>query len=355
VLALLSDSTNSVRSSWTPSERVIDGALDEIFSEAQGRIIVASFASLISRMQQVANAARNHGRKIAFAGTSMVDNVKIASKLGYLEIPDTLQVPLDQALKMPDKDVVIMCTGSQGEPGSILGRLSTDRYYQFNIQEGDTVILSSHPIPGNEETVFRTINRLFRRGANVFYEEIAPVHVSGHASQEELKMMINLVKPKYLIPIHGELRHLRQHAEIGRRVGIPLENIFVIENGQVLEIEDGQARLGERVPGTYVFVEGAGVQEISTDVMRERENLSQSGLVLVNLTLNEQNGKLRKQPEITTYGFILKPDNTLPEIIASNLSRANGNLQQSLQKTIQSYLYEETRRRPLVFVNVNRV
>jgi ribonuclease J len=355
VLALLSDSTNSVRASWTPSERVIDGALDEIFSEAQGRIIVASFASLISRMQQVANAARNHGRKIAFAGTSMVDNVKIASKLGYLEIPDTLQVPLDQALKMPDKDVVIMCTGSQGEPGSILGRLSTDRYYQFDIQEGDTVILSSHPIPGNEETVFRTINRLFRRGANVFYEEIAPVHVSGHASQEELKMMINLVKPKYLIPIHGELRHLRQHAEIGRRVGIPLENIFVIENGQVLEIEDGQARLGERVPGTYVFVEGAGVQEISTDVMRERENLSQSGLVLVNLTLNEQNGKLRRQPEITTYGFILKPDNTLPEIIASNLSRANGNLQQSLQKTIQSYLYEETRRRPLVFVNVNRV
>jgi ribonuclease J len=355
VLALLSDSTNSVRASWTPSERVIDGALDEIFSEAQGRIIVASFASLISRMQQVANAARNHGRKIAFAGTSMVDNVKIASKLGYLEIPDTLQVPLDQALKMPDKDVVIMCTGSQGEPGSILGRLSTDRYYQFDIQEGDTVILSSHPIPGNEETVFRTINRLFRRGANVFYEEIAPVHVSGHASQEELKMMINLVKPKYLIPIHGELRHLRQHAEIGRRVGIPLENIFVIENGQVLEIEDGQARLGERVPGTYVFVEGAGVQEISTDVMRERENLSQSGLVLVNLTLNEQNGKLRRQPEITTYGFILKPDNTLPELIASNLSRANGNLQQSLQKTIQSYLYEETRRRPLVFVNVNRV
>jgi ribonuclease J len=355
VLALLSDSTNSVRASWTPSERVIDGALDEIFSEAQGRIIVASFASLISRMQQVANAASNHGRRIAFAGTSMVDNVKIARKLGYLEIPDTLQVPLDQALKMPDNEVVIMCTGSQGEPGSILGRLSTDRYYQFDIQEGDTVILSSHPIPGNEETVFRTINRLFRRGANVFYEEIAPVHVSGHASQEELKMMINLVKPKYLIPIHGELRHLKQHAEIGRRVGIPPENIFVIENGQVLEIEDGKAGLGERVPGTYVFVEGAGVQEISTDVMRERENLSQSGLVLVNLTLNEQNGKMRGQPEITTYGFILKPDNTLPELIAGNLSRANGNLQQSLKKIIQSYLYEETRRRPLVFVNINRV
>jgi ribonuclease J len=355
VLALLSDSTNSVRASWTPSERVIDGALDEIFSEAQGRIIVASFASLISRMQQVVNAASQHGRKITFAGTSMVDNVKIASKLGYLDISDQEQVPLDQALKMPDDQIVIMCTGSQGEPGSILGRLSTDRYYQFNIQEGDTVILSSHPIPGNEETVFRTINRLFRRGASVFYEEIAPVHVSGHASQEELKMMINLVKPKYLIPIHGELRHLKQHAEIGRRVGIPTENIFVIENGQVLEIEDGQARLGERVPGTYVFVEGADVQEISTNVMRERENLSQSGLVLVKLNLNEQTGKLRGEPEITTYGFILKPDNTITELVVNNLSRANGNLQQSLQKAIQSYLYEETRRRPMVFVTVNRV
>ncbi|MCJ7626701.1 MAG: ribonuclease J, partial [Anaerolineaceae bacterium] len=278
VLAMLSDSTNSERMNWTQSERVIDPAFNQIFAKAEGRIIVASFASLISRMQQVANATQNHGRKMAFAGTSMVDNAKIARKLGYLDIPDSLLVSLQEGLKMPDDQVVLMCTGSQGEPSSIMGRLSTGSNRMFDIQEGDTVILSAHPIPGNEEPVYRTINRLFQRGANVVYEDLAPVHVSGHASREELKLMINLVKPEYLIPIHGELRHLRQHAQIGEEVGIPQENIAVVENGQVIEFSHGKMRLGERVPGTYVFVEGSGVGEVSPVVMREREKLSQGGV-----------------------------------------------------------------------------
>ena len=208
VLALLADSTNSERAGWTPSERVIDGAFDQVFSKADGRIIIASFASLVSRMQQVVNAAVRHNRKLTFVGPSMIDNAKIARKLGYLDLPENLLVNIDQALALPDDEIVLMCTGSQGEPSSILGRLSNGAYRQFDIKNHDTVVLSSHPIPGNEENVYRTINLLFKRGANVLYEAIAPVHVSGHASQEEMKLLINLVRPKYFVPIHGELRQL---------------------------------------------------------------------------------------------------------------------------------------------------
>ncbi len=227
VLALLADSTNADEPGWTPSERVIDPALKEVLRTAKGRVLVATFASLISRMQQVANAALQHGRRLAFVGTSMRENAKMARKLGYLDVPDALLVSVDEALKLPPEKVVLMCTGSQGEPSSIMGRLSTDSNRQFSLQKGDTVVLSSHPIPGNEETVFRTINRLFRRGAHVIYDPIAPVHVSGHASQEEMKLLLQLVRPKYLIPIHGELRHLHQHAALGREMGIPRERIML--------------------------------------------------------------------------------------------------------------------------------
>jgi ribonuclease J len=198
VLALVSDSTNSERPGWTPSESVIDQALVNVFQNARGRIIIASFASLVSRMQQVVNAAVRHNRRLAFVGTSMIDNAKMARKLGYLNIPEGLTLSIDQALTMPEDDIVIMCTGSQGEPSSILGRLSTGRYRLFDMKSGDTIVLSSHPIPGNEENVYRTINRLIQRGADVIYEAIAPVHVSGHASQEEMKLLINLVRPKYI-------------------------------------------------------------------------------------------------------------------------------------------------------------
>ncbi|MDO9348610.1 MAG: ribonuclease J, partial [Anaerolineales bacterium] len=297
VAVLLADSTNAERPGWTPSERVIDPALDEVFEKAPGRVIIATFASLIARMQQVANATMKHKRKMAFVGMSMVDNAKIARKLGYLEIPEETLVSIEQALKLPDKDVVLMCTGSQGEPSSIVGRLSTGTNRQFDIQAGDTVVLSSHPIPGNEETISKTINRLFQRGANVIYDAISPIHVSGHASSEEQKLLLNLVRPKYFIPLHGELRHLKRHAALARQVGIPEENIVVVENGQVVELAEGKLSLAERVPGGYVFVEGQSIGEIGKDVMREREQLSRSGILLITATLDKYSNRLLKEPE----------------------------------------------------------
>ncbi len=359
VLALLADSTNSTRPGWTPSERVIDPAFDEVFRNAKGRIIVASFASLISRMQQVANAAERHGRKLAFVGASMTENVKIARKLGYLEFPESLVIPIDQALKMKPEQIVLMCTGTQGEPTSILGRLSAGTNRQFDIIPGDTIVLSSHPIPGNEESVNRTINRLFRRKANVIYEAVAPVHVSGHASQEEMKLLFHLVKPKFFIPMHGELRHLKQHAQLALQVGIPAENIAVVENGQVVEIQGGVMNLGERIPGGYIFVDGSGVGDVSSSTMRERENLAREGIVLVNLLLDKETGRLRNEPEVLTRGFVYEQDADLllkeaRRRIAETVSRANGNLQDDLQQMLRTFLYNETRRRPTIFVTMSR-
>jgi ribonuclease J len=359
VMVLLADSTNADKLGWTPSERVIDPAFDEVFRNAPGRIIIASFASLISRMQQVANAAERHGRSLAFVGTSMVENAKMARRLGYLDIPEDMQAPIDQALKMSPEKVVIMGTGTQGEPTSIMGRLSTGTNRQFDIIPGDTVVLSSHPIPGNEESVHRTINRLFRRGANVIYTPIAPVHVSGHASQEEIKLLLHLVKPKYLVPIHGELRHLRQHETLAREVGVPAENIRVVENGQILELQNGELRLGERIPGGYVFVDGSGVGDVGPSVMREREALARDGIVLVNLLVDKQSGRLLDEPEVLTRGFVHTQDanKLLAEArqkIAEVASRANGNLEDDLQQMLKSFLYNETKRRPTIFVTLSR-
>jgi ribonuclease J len=360
VLALLADSTNADKPGWTPSERVIDPAFDDVFRTAEGRIIIASFASLISRIQQVANAAERHGRKIAFIGTSMIENVKMARKLGYLNIPEGMQVNIDQALKMPKDQVVLMCTGTQGEPTSIMGRLSTGTNRQFDLVSGDTVVLSSHPIPGNEESVHRTINRLFRRGANVIYEPIAPVHVSGHASQEEMKLLLNLVRPKYVVPIHGELRHLRQHEQLAKDVGIPEENVAVVENGQIVEFSKGKMDLGERIPGGYIFVDGAGVGDVVPSVMREREALAREGIVLVNLTLDKKTGRLRDEPEVLTRGFVYREDSDslLAEArrrIAEVVSRGNGNVQEDLQQMLKTFLYNETKRRPTIFVTLSRM
>lgn len=360
VLALLADSTNADKPGWTPSERVIDPAFDQVFSEAEGRIIIASFASLISRMQQVVNAAHRHDRKVAFAGTSMVENAKMARKLGYLNIPKGLQVNLDQALKMDPAKIVLMSTGTQGEPSSILGRLSTGTNRHFDIRTGDTIVLSSHPIPGNEESIYRTINRLFRRGANVIYEPIAPVHVSGHASQEEMKLLLHLVKPKYFIPIHGELRHLKQHATIAQEVGLSPENISVIENGQMVEFENGEMRLGDRVPGGYVFVDGSRVGEVGPSVVREREALARDGIVVISLVLEKSSGRLMEDPEIITRGFVYKRDAKDLLAVARNritdtINRGNGNLQDDVEQTIKAFFYNETKRRPMVFVTINRL
>jgi ribonuclease J len=360
VLALLADSTNADKPGWTPSERVIDPAFNEVFRAAPGRIIIASFASLISRMQQVGNAALRYDRKMAFAGTSMIENAKMARKLGYLDLPDELVVNIDQALKLDPEKVVLMSTGTQGEPTSIMGRLSTGTNRQFDIIPGDTVVLSSHPIPGNEESVYRTINRLFRRGANVIYENIAPVHVSGHASQEEMKLLLHLVQPKYFIPIHGELRHLHQHAHIAQQVGIPAERVQVIENGQVVEFDDGEMSLGERIPGGYVFVDGAGVGDVGPSVLREREMMARDGFVLVNLTLDSQTKHLLEDPEIITRGFIYtrNGDDLLEEtsqFVANTVHDShNGNLQSDVEQSLKSFLYNRTRRRPMIFVTLSR-
>ncbi len=359
VLALLADSTNSDKPGWTPSERVIDPAFDQVFKEARGRIIIASFASLISRMQQVANAAERHGRQMAFVGTTMVENAKMARRLGYLNLPDDMLINIDQALKLPPHEVVIMGTGSQGEPTSIMGRLSTGTNRQFDILPGDTVVLSSHPIPGNEESVHRTINRLFRRGANVIYTPIAPVHVSGHASQEEIKLLLHLVKPKYLIPIHGELRHLRQHETLAREVGVPAENIAVVENGQVLEFQNGELSLGERIPGGYIFVDGSGVGDVVPSVVREREVLARDGIVLVNLLIDKQTGRLRDEPEVLTRGFVHTQDadrllGAARQKITEAVSRGNGNVQDDLQQMLKTFLYNETKRRPTIFITLSR-
>jgi ribonuclease J len=358
VLALLADSTNADKIGWTPSEMVINDSLDKVFRSAPGRIIVASFASLVSRMQQVIDASEKHGRKIAFVGRSMKQNSKMAKKLGYLKIPSNLQVDIEEALNMKPRDVVLMATGSQGEPYSIMGRLARGTNKQFELIKDDTIILSSHAIPGNEETVFKTINWLFRRGANVIYEPIAGgVHVSGHANQDEMKLMLNMVNPKYLIPIHGELRHLKQHAFLAEESGFPMENVLVIENGQVIEFDDNKLQIKDRIPGSYVFVDGSRVGEIGPSVVREREELAQDGVVLISLVLDGK-GNLHEEPEIISRGFVYKhDDDDLIEQIRNKVEeivdKTKGDLHNDLVRSIRSFLYSKTKKRPVVLATIN--
>ena len=360
VLALMADSTNADEPGWTPSETVIDRAFDDVFRQAEGRILIGTFASLISRMAQAAHAAFNHGRSMAFVGTSMVENARIARSLGYLDVPDELIVPLDEALRMPPSKVILMCTGTQGEPSSILGRLSTGTNRQFDLIRGDTVVLSSHPIPGNEEMVHRTINRLLQRGADVVYDAIAPVHVSGHARQEEMKLLLRLIQPKYFVPIHGELRHLKQHASLAREIGIPADQVAVVENGTVIEFSEGMMHIGERVPGGYVFVDGSGVGDIGPTVMREREALARDGFVVVHLHLDGESGKLHEEPEIVSKGFVFVRDaEQLFEDARTKIDHlaasANGaHLEELVENELSKYFYAETRRRPMVFVFASR-
>ncbi|MFN8382992.1 MAG: ribonuclease J [Anaerolineales bacterium] len=356
---LLSDSTNAERPGWTPSERVIGPAFDKVFAEANGRVIVATFASLISRVQQVADAAAKHGRKMALAGPSMVDNVKIARKLKYLDIPDEMIVPIDQALQMQDHKVAIMCTGSQGEPSSIVGRLSAGTNRQFDLKPNDTVVLSSHPIPGNEETISKTINRLLRRGVKVVDDSVAPIHVSGHAAQEEQKLLINLVRPRHFMPIHGELRQLRRHADLAKQVGIDEKNIIVVENGQVIELVGNKLQLGERIPGDYVFVTGESIGDIDHDVMRERSQLARSGILLIDISVDKFTGRLLHDPEIITRGFVSpeEAETLIPEVQKRVMDVVHdGKLddEKDIVNAVKSYLHQETKRRPMVFVTLSK-
>lgn len=368
VLALLADSTNSVRPGWTPSETVIDPAFDRAFAGANGRIMIATFASLISRISQVAKAAQKHDRKMTIAGHSMQENIKMAFRLGYLDFPQSLIVPLDKALKMAPDKIVFMITGSQGEPSSVLSRLANGRHQSIEIQSGDTVILSAHPIPGNEESVMRTINKLIQKGANVIYDPIEEVHVSGHGSQEEMKLMLNMVKPKFFVPVHGELRHLQHHAKIAQELGIPAENCAVVENGTPIDFTPNSMTIGERYPGGYVFVDGHGVGDIGPAVMRDREILASEGFVVVIAAVNSK-GDLVSDPRIISRGFVFLRESenlfsNMKETIRRTLKKSNGQTTVSngsggrreniLEDVLEKMIYQETKRRPMVFTHIHR-
>ncbi len=361
VLALLADSTNADRDGWTKSESILVQGFDDVFKDAEGRIIIATFASLISRVQIAAETAQKYGRKIAIAGRSMRENTKIARRLGYLDVPDDLFIDLNQASSMPASKVVIMATGSQGEPSAVLARLARGQHRQLSIEEGDTVIFSAHPIPGNEEVIYRMINQLYRRGATVLYDKIADVHVSGHASREEMKLLINMVKPQFLVPVHGELRHLKLHGEMGQELGIPADRIAVVENGTPIEFTPYSMKVLDRLPGGYVFVDGAGVGDIGWAEVRDRDRLAQAGIVFAVVRTNG-NGSMAVHPELITRGLVNEKEsevllagaeNVLVRTVQEAGERGQKVTEKQLEQALSRYLYDETRKRPVVEVVVH--
>jgi len=363
VKLLMADSTNADRAGWTKSESIIEPAFEKVFKNAKGRIMVATFASLISRVQQVANVAKRYKRKMVITGFTMREYVKLAREIGYLDIPDNMIVDVSKLDSIEPHKVVLMVTGSQGEPSAVLGKLSTGRHRYLDVQKDDTIVLSSHPIPGNEEMVYRTIDRLIQRGANVVYEPLENVHVSGHGSQEEMKLMINLIQPTFLMPIHGQVRHLHSHARLAIESGIPESNVIVSDNGTIIEMDKHYIRKGERVPGGYVFVDGSGVGDVGRAVIRDREILARDGFLIVSVNLNRSNGELVGKPEIISRGFVYLRDanelmrsveDKVRDVLNSNRS-ANGRTASILEDNVSELLYNETRRRPMVFTIVNEV
>ncbi|MBN1641863.1 MAG: ribonuclease J [Anaerolineae bacterium] len=362
VLALLADSTNAESPGFTPSEQTVAAAFDQVFQQAAERIIVGTFASLISRIQQVIYAAQRYGRKVAIAGRTMIDNVSIARKLGYMHVPPGVLITLEEAQRLPADQIVILATGTQGEPSAALARMATQRHRQIQVREGDTVIMSAQIIPGNEEMVHRTINRLYQRGANVVYDRIAPVHVSGHASQEEQKLLINLIRPRFLVPIHGELRHLHAHARLAYELDMPHENVLVVENGTILEFTADGATIGERIPGGYVFVDGAGVGDVGPILLRERDHLASDGFVIVVVPLTRDH-HLGAPPQIVTRGFVFAPesgdllsgisDQALDALEKGPLSQES-DVEQRLREQLEEYIYAQTQRRPMVIPVLTR-
>ncbi len=363
VLALLSDSTNAERPGHTPSEQIVSDTFEQIFSQAKGRIIVSTFASNISRVQQVINIAMKHHRKLAVVGRSMVDNVKMALALGYLTAPEDMIVHVDDLEDYPDSQIAIVCTGTQGEPTSALVRMANQEHRQVSLKEGDTAILSATAIPGNEELVHRTLNNLFRLGVDVIYQSLMPVHVSGHAAQEEQKQMLELTRPRYFIPIQGEYRMLVLHGRLGREVGIPAENIFVIENGQAIEFDDDGAFLAERVSSGHIMVDGLGIGDVGSVVLRDRHLLSRDGFVVVVIALDEQTGELVEGPDIVSRGFVYVRDSE--DLLEEAKERVidlleSGKLHRDTAATVvrdalTQFLYKRTRRRPMIFPMVLEV
>lgn len=361
VLALLSDSTNAEKPGFTPSEKNVGIVLEDIFRKASQRVVVATFASNVHRIQQVINAAEVTGRKVAVIGRSMVNVVGIASELGYLEIPDGMIIEPEEVGKMAADRVVILCTGSQGEPMSALTRMARSTHRKVDILPGDTVIIAATPVPGNEKYVGRTIDELFRLGANVHYSGAnSGVHVSGHGSQEELKLMLNLMKPKFFLPIHGEFRMQRRHAVLAESVGVEPENIFITDIGEVIEIQGGAARRAGKVTAGNVLIDGLGVGDVGNIVLRDRKLLSQDGILVVVVTLSKQDGKIVSGPDIISRGFVYVRESeglldeanrivssTLQKLMSENVNEW-ASLKTNVKDALGRFLYEQTRRRPMI-------
>lgn len=362
VLALLSDSTNAERPGYTGSEKSVGVQIEEIFRRAKQRVIIATFASNIHRIQQVIDAAEITRRKLTVIGRSMVNVVGIAHELGYLRIPDGMLIEPEEVNKLAADRVVILSTGSQGEPMSALTRMARSTHRKVDILPGDTVIIAANPIPGNERYVGRTVDELMRIGAHVIYGpgSITGVHVSGHASQEELKLMLNIMKPKYFIPIHGEYRMQRQHGSLAESVGIAKEDIFIIDNGDTVEIQDGVARKGSKVTAGNILIDGLGVGDVGNIVLRDRKLLSQDGILVVVVTLSKQDGTILSGPDIISRGFVYVREseglldeanrivtNTLNRLMSENVNEW-ASLKTHVKDALGRFLYEQTRRRPMI-------
>ncbi len=360
VLVLLSDSTNAENPGYTRPEASVGESLRELIKSANKRVVVASFASHIHRIQQVMDAAAICGRKVAVCGRNMVNNVAIASDLGYLKIPDGLLIELKDARKMRPSKVLVMSTGSQGEPMSALARMAGKTHKQIEIEEGDTVILSANPVPGNEKSVSQIIDLLFKAGADVYYKSVSEVHVSGHAAQEELKMMMNITNPRYFVPIHGEYRHLKYHALLAQKVGIKRDNIFVAENGQVLEFTEGGVKTSERVASGMTFVDGLGVGDVGNIVIRDRQLLAQGGICMAVATINTHTKKLVGKTDIVSRGFvhvresadlIAEAEKKVNEVIGRELSVGVMDLtilKNEVRNALSKLFYVRTKRRPVI-------
>lgn len=364
VLALLSDSTNAEVEGYSPSEKTLQDTFDQIFEKAEGRVIITSFASLINRIQQVIDSAIRYNRKVAISGRSMANNIKVALKLGYLKFPPEVIVPIQEAAKLPPKNVAILCTGSQGEEMSALRRMASGEHRQIKITKGDTVVISASPIPGNERAIHNTINALFKRGAHVIYGKKLDIHVSGHGSREELKMMISMLSPKYFIPVHGEYRHLKLHGELAIQVGVKPENVFILENGEIVEITQNTARKSDKkVPVKMVFVDAGRAGDVGNVVLKDRQVMANEGVFVAIVVVDKKTGKLLASPEVITRGFVyMKTSEDLLRAVKSEIRRfmeaeVNTNYQKNwavirsqLKERLAEFLQKETGREPMVLV-----
>lgn len=360
-LLMLSDSTNAEKGGFTFSEKEVRRVFEDIFAKTKGRIIIATFASNIHRIQQAIDVAVMFGRKVFLCGKSIVSNAQIALELGYLKIPEKTWLRIDELNKLSDDRVVIITTGSQGEPMSVLSKIATDEHKHIKIKKGDTVILSAKMIPGNERSIGRIINHLFKRGAEVIYEKVSEVHVSGHASKEELKLLLNLIKPRYFVPIHGEYRHLIYHAKLAEKVGIPEENIFILENGEVLEIDEtGIARKNGKVNAGRIFIDGKLMGDVESMVLRDRMRLAHDGIVIVLLAVEKATGRIITGPEIISRGFIFEESSydvisNVRDVVTGTIQSMEHDLlsdttllQTKIRDTLKKYLRDRMGRRPLI-------